>query len=195
MDVFLLKVLGASLAFGLAVLNLVIMLQLYGKVRLFPWTPESLAWWHRRQGDVILVLFGLIAYHCVKYGYIDPASPRVLSHSVLGSLALAMIALKFVAVRWVPRWMERIGVIGGALFAATTGHRSHERPVVLRHLDPRRRAPRILTEPHLFNDANLLGRDLEAEAQRPVRLQMVAGPRNHQAASLVAILCAQTLMS
>ena len=113
MDVFLLKALGASLAFGLAVL--------YGKVRLFPWTPESLAWWHRRQGDVILVLFVLIAYHCVKYGYIDPASPRVLSHSVLGTLALAMIALKFLAVRWVPRWMERIAVIGGALFAATTG--------------------------------------------------------------------------
>lgn len=121
MDIFLLKALGASLAFGLAVLNLLIMLQLYGKVRLFPWTPESLAWWHRRQGDVILVLFVLIAYHCVKYGYIDPASPRVLSHSVLGSLTLAVIALKFVAVRWVPRWMERIAVIGGALFAATTG--------------------------------------------------------------------------
>jgi hypothetical protein len=97
------------------------MLQLYGKVRLFPWRPEALAWWHRRQGDVILVLFVLIAYHCVKYGYIDPTSLRVLSHSVLGSLALVMIALKFVAVRWVPRWMERIAVMGGALFAATTG--------------------------------------------------------------------------
>jgi hypothetical protein len=81
MDVFLLKVVGAALAFGLAVLNLLIMLQLYGKVRLFPWTPESLAWWHRRQGDVILVLFVVIAYHCVKYGYIDPASSRLSSHS------------------------------------------------------------------------------------------------------------------
>lgn len=121
MDVFLLKGLGASLAFGLAVLNLLIMLQLYAKVRLFPLTPESLAWWHRRQGDVILVLFVVIAYDCVKYGYIDPASPRVLSHSVLGSLTLAVIALKFVVVRWVPRWRERIVVIGGALFAATTG--------------------------------------------------------------------------
>lgn len=41
MDVILLKALGASLAFGLAVLNLLIMLQLYGKVRLFPWTPPG----------------------------------------------------------------------------------------------------------------------------------------------------------
>jgi len=70
------------------------MLQLYGTVRLFPWAPESLAWWHRRQGDVVLVLFIVIAYHCVKHGYIDPSTPRVLSHSVLGSLALALIALK-----------------------------------------------------------------------------------------------------
>ena len=57
MDVILLKALGASLAFVLAVLNLLIMLQLYGKISLFPWASEPLAWWHRRQGDVILVLF------------------------------------------------------------------------------------------------------------------------------------------
>ena len=81
MDVILLKAVGASLAFLLAVLNLLIMLQLYGKISLFPWASEPLAWWHRRQGDVILVFFVLIAYHCVRYGYIDPGSPRVLGHS------------------------------------------------------------------------------------------------------------------
>ncbi len=42
MDLIFLKTLGASLAFVLAVLNLVIMLQLYGKVRLFARAPESL---------------------------------------------------------------------------------------------------------------------------------------------------------
>ncbi|MBI2544875.1 MAG: hypothetical protein HYV92_10060 [Candidatus Rokubacteria bacterium] len=121
MDVILLKALGASLAFVLAVLNLLIMLQLYGKIRLFPWAPESLAWWHRRQGDVILVLFLLIAYHCVRYGYIDPASPRVLGHSILGGLTMAVIALKFLTVNWIPRLMERIALIGATLFVATTG--------------------------------------------------------------------------
>ncbi|MBI2154589.1 MAG: hypothetical protein HYU24_12935 [Candidatus Rokubacteria bacterium] len=121
MDVILLKALGSSLAFVLAVLNLLIMLQLYGKIRLFPWAPESLAWWHRRQGDVILVLFLLIAYHCVRYGYIDPASPRVLGHSILGGLTMAVIALKFLTVNWIPRLMERIALIGATLFVATTG--------------------------------------------------------------------------
>ncbi len=119
--IILLKALGASVAFVLAVLNLLIMLQLYGKIRLFPWAPESLAWWHRRQGDVILVLFVLIAYHCVKYGYVDPDSPRVLSHSILGSLTMAVITLKFLTVRWIPRLMERIAIIGATLFVATTG--------------------------------------------------------------------------
>ena len=121
MDVILLKALGASLAFVLAVLNLLIMLQLYGKIRLFPWASESLAWWHRRQGDVILVLFVLIAYHCVRYGYVDPDSPRVLGHSILGSLTMAVITLKFLTVRWIPRLMERIAIIGATLFVATTG--------------------------------------------------------------------------
>ncbi len=121
MDIILLKALGASLAFVLAVLNLLIMLQLYGKIRFFPWAPESMAWWHRRQGDVILVLFVLIAYHCVKYGYVDPGSPRVLSHAILGSLTMAVITLKLLTVRWIPRLMDHIAVIGATLFVATTG--------------------------------------------------------------------------
>ncbi len=121
MDVIFLKALAASLAFGLAVLNLLIMLQLYGKLHLFPWASDSLAWWHRRQGDVILVVFVLIAYHCVRYGYIDPGSPRVLGHSILGSLTLAAIVLKVLTVRWIPRLMERIAIIGASLFVATAG--------------------------------------------------------------------------
>lgn len=121
MDIILLKALGASAAFVLAVLNLLIMLQLYGKIRLFPWASESLAWWHRRQGDVILVFFILIAYHCVRYGYIDPGSPRVLSHSILGSLTMAVITLKLLTVRWIPRLMDHITMIGATLFVATTG--------------------------------------------------------------------------
>jgi hypothetical protein len=115
------KSLGASVAFVLAVLNLLIMLQLYGKIRLFSGAPQFLARWHRRQGDVILVLFVLIAYNCVTRGYVDPDSPRVLAHAVLGSLTLAVITLKFVTVNWIPRLMERIAIIGASLFVATTG--------------------------------------------------------------------------
>lgn len=121
MDFLFWKSLGASVAFVLAVLNLLIMLQLYGKIRLFSGAPAFLARWHRRQGDVILVLFVLIAYNCVTRGYVDPGSPRVLAHAVLGSLTLAVIALKFVTVNWIPRLMNHIAVIGATLFVATTG--------------------------------------------------------------------------
>lgn len=121
MDFLFWKSLGASVAFLLAVLNLLIMLQLYGKIRLFSGAPAFLARWHRRQGDVILVLFVLIAYNCVTRGYVDPGSPRVLAHAVLGSLTLAVIALKFVTVNWIPRLMNHIAVIGATLFVATTG--------------------------------------------------------------------------
>ena len=121
MDFLFWKSLGASVAFLLAVLNLLIMLQLYGKIRLFSGAPAFLARWHRRQGDVILVLFVVIAYNCVTRGDVDPGSPRVLAHAVLGSLTLAVIALKFVTVNWIPRLMNHIAVIGATLFVATTG--------------------------------------------------------------------------
>lgn len=120
LDFLFWKSLGASVAFGLAVLNLLIMLQLYGKIRLFSGAPEFLARWHRRQGDVILVLFVLIAYNCVTRGYVDPGSPRVLAHATLGSLTLAVITFKFITVNWIPRLMTHIAVIGATLFVVTT---------------------------------------------------------------------------
>jgi hypothetical protein len=70
---------------------------------------------------VILLLFLAIAYHCVRYGYIDPGSPRILSHAVFGSLTLAVITLKLLTVRWIPRLMRWIAVIGASLFVVTTG--------------------------------------------------------------------------
>jgi len=115
------KSVGASVAFALAVLNLLIMLQLYRKIRLFPGQAAFLARWHRRQGDVILVLFVSIAYNCVTRGYVDPAQPRVLAHATLGGLTLATITFKFVTVNWIPRLMDHIAVIGATLFTLTTG--------------------------------------------------------------------------
>ena len=120
LDFLFWKSLGASVAFGLAVLNLLIMLQLYGKIRLFSGAPEFLARLHRRQGDVILVLFVLIAYNCVTRGYVDPGSPRVLAHATLGSLTLAVITFKFITVNWTPPLMTDVAVIGATPFVVTT---------------------------------------------------------------------------
>ena len=57
MDPIAIKVTAASVAMVLAVLQALIMAQLYGKAKIFSLSSEALAIWHRRQGDVILALF------------------------------------------------------------------------------------------------------------------------------------------
>lgn len=121
MDIILLKSSLAALAFILAVIQVLLMLQLYGKIRLFPGSAETLAWWHRREGDLLLLIFIAIAYHCVTQAVIDPFSSRVVSHAVLGSLLLAVIFFKVVVVRWLARVMPYIAWVGSALLLLVTG--------------------------------------------------------------------------
>lgn len=121
MDIILLKSSLAALAFILAVIQVLLILQLYGKIRLFPGSAETLTWWHRREGDLLLLIFIAIAYHCVTQAFFDPFSSRVVSHAVLGSLLLAVIFFKVVVVRWLARVMPYIAWVGSALFLLVTG--------------------------------------------------------------------------
>lgn len=121
MDIILVKSMLATLAFALAVLNLLIMGQLYGKLHLFPLTPEILGRWHCRQGDVILPLFIFVAYHCLTQATVDPKDWRVLAHAVFGGAVLALILFKVLVVRFLPRVMPSIAIIGSALFISTAG--------------------------------------------------------------------------
>ena len=121
MDIILVKAILATLAFTLAVLNLLIMGQLYGKLHLFRLAPQTLSRWHRRQGDLILLLFLFIAYHCLTAATVDPKDWRVLAHAILGVTLLALIVFKVVVVRFLPRVMTYIAVIGSALFLSTAG--------------------------------------------------------------------------
>ncbi len=121
MNILPVKALVATLAVALAFLNLLIMGQLYGKLRLFPFVPEALSRWHRRQGDVILLLFLFVAYHCLTGATVDPRDWRVLAHAIFGSTVLALILSKVVVVRFLPRVMAYIGIIGSVLFVSTAG--------------------------------------------------------------------------
>lgn len=121
MDIIFVKSILATLAFALALLNLLIMGQLYGKIHLFPLRPKTLSHWHRRQGDVILLLFIFVAYHCLTEATVDPKDWRVLAHAVFGSAVLALILFKVMVVRFLPRLMPSIANIGSALFVSTTG--------------------------------------------------------------------------
>ena len=121
MDIILIKASLAALAFILAVVQVLLMLQLYGKIRIFPGSPSTLAWWHRREGDLLLLIFVAIAYHCVTLAFIDRESSRVVSHAIFGSLLLAVILFKVIVVRWLPGVMPYIAWIGSALFIVATG--------------------------------------------------------------------------
>ena len=121
MEIILIKASLAAIALILAVMQVLLMLQLYGKVRIFPGSPETLAWWHRREGDLLLLIFVAIAYHCVTRASIDPSSSRVFYHAIFGSLLLTVIIFKVLVVRWLPRVMPYIAWIGSALFIVATG--------------------------------------------------------------------------
>ncbi len=121
MDIIFVKASLATLALILAVIQVLLMLQLYGKVRIFPGAPATLARWHRREGDLLLLIFVFIAYHCVTRAVIDRDSSRIISHATFGSLLLTVIFFKLVVVRWLPNVMPYVAWIGSALFILVTG--------------------------------------------------------------------------
>ncbi len=123
-DFVLLKVILASLAFLLGVLNLLVMLEMMQKIRLFGLPYETLSLWHRRQGDVIAALLALTAAMCVKYFVLEGEpewdSPRVAGHMLFAGLALLLVAgkLLIVNIRKLQRGYRYIDYIGASLFAS-----------------------------------------------------------------------------
>jgi hypothetical protein len=121
MDLIAIKVTAASLAMVLVLLQGLIMLQLYGKARIFGLRAETLARWHRRQGDVLLVLFLLVAYQCVTKASVDWGDWRPVAHAIFASLVLVLIVGKLLMVQAFPRAMKFVTAAGLALFVSALG--------------------------------------------------------------------------
>lgn len=121
MDIALIKSLLTAGAFALGVLNVLLMLQLFGKLSLFRISTRTLQIWHRANGLAVLVIFGFVAFHCIRIWPFAPGTARIWLHAAFGTLGLLLIALKVTAVRWVPRLIDGIVWIGTALFIAITG--------------------------------------------------------------------------
>jgi hypothetical protein len=121
MDLIALKVMAASVAMILVVLQGLIMLQVYGKPQLFPVRMKTLTAWHRRQGDVLLVLFALVAYQCVTKAAVDWGDWRVVAHAASAMVALAAIVAKLLMVQVFPRAQRYITAVGITLFIAALG--------------------------------------------------------------------------
>jgi uncharacterized integral membrane protein len=121
MDLIAIKVAAASVAAVLVILQGLIMLQLYGKARIFHLRTGTLAAWHRRQGDVLFVLFVLVAYQCVTKASVDWEDWRPAAHAILASLALALAVGKLLMVQAFPRAMKFVTAAGIALFISALG--------------------------------------------------------------------------
>ena len=122
MDFVLGKVMLTTLAFLLGVLNLLVMLEMMQKVKVFGLPYEALSRWHRRQGDVIAVLFFVTAAMCLKFfvleGEPDWGSPRVAAHMLFAAVILVLVAAKLCIVN-IPKLRggyRYIDYLGASLF-------------------------------------------------------------------------------
>lgn len=121
MDLIAIKVTAASVAMVLAVLQALIMAQLYGKAKIFSLSSEALAVWHRRQGDVILALFLFVAYQCVTKASIDWEDWRPVAHALFASIAVILVVGKLLMVQAFPRAMRFVTAVGITLFVSAMG--------------------------------------------------------------------------
>ncbi len=121
MDFIAIKVTAATVAMIAVILQGLLALQLYGKATLFPVRTATLRTWHRRQGDALLVLFVLIAYHCVTRTVVNWRDWRPVVHAVSAVLAIAAVILKVLMVQAFPRSLRYVTPIGLTLFLAALG--------------------------------------------------------------------------
>jgi len=111
----------ASLAFLLAIVQLVSAMVMYGR---FPGVHRAPAWiggLHRWSGRVAVLVTVPVAVHCLyALGFAD-YEPRVLAHSILGCFFYGAFATKMVVVgaREAPGWA--LPVVGGLVFSGLTG--------------------------------------------------------------------------
>ena len=118
------KVVITSVAFVLGVLNLLVMLEMMQKIKLFGLPYKTMSRWHRRQGDVILVLFFMAAGMCI-YFFVIKGEPewrdwRVAGHLIFAPLALLLILSKvlIVNVKRLKKGYRYIDYIGASLFTS-----------------------------------------------------------------------------
>jgi hypothetical protein len=123
-DTIQLKVWFATAAVILAVVQVLLALRIYGKLRWPRTAPPWLGDAHRLTGVVALALTLPVAYHCLwSLGFqsVDmagEASTRVLIHSITGCFFYGAFVTKVLCVRMrgLPGWM--LPVIGGLVFSA-----------------------------------------------------------------------------
>ncbi|WP_250557155.1 DUF6529 family protein [Pseudonocardia lacus] len=111
----------ASLAFLLAIVQLVSAMVMYGRLPGVSRAPAWIGGLHRWSGRVAVLVTVPVAVHCLyALGFAD-YEPRVLVHSILGCFFYGAFVTKMVVLSAprAPGWV--LPVMGGLVFSALTG--------------------------------------------------------------------------
>lgn len=107
----------ASVAFVLAVVQLISALVMYGRIPVR--APSWIGTLHRWSGRVAVLLTVPVAVHCLFALGFQGGEPRVLVHSLFGCFFYGAFAAKMLVLRArTPSWT--LPVLGGAVFTALT---------------------------------------------------------------------------
>lgn len=106
----------ASVLFGLALVQLLLALWMYGRLPVLAAAPRRVRTSHRVVGWAAFLLSVPIAYHCVRTYGVETTSTRVFLHSVAGCALYGAIVAKVLVVRSrrLPGWM--LPAAGSILF-------------------------------------------------------------------------------
>ena len=107
----------ATIAFVLAVVQLVSALVMYGRIPVR--APSWIGGLHRWSGRAAVLVTVPVAVHCLYALGFQGGEPRVLVHSLFGCFFYGAFAAKMLVLRArVPNWT--LPVLGGAVFSALT---------------------------------------------------------------------------
>ena len=108
----------ASIAAMLAVVQVLLAMRLYGKLKWPKTVPSWLGDAHRLTGTLAFLVTLPVAYQCLWSLGFQSGSTRVLIHSIVGCIFYGAFVTKVLAVRLhgLPNWT--LPVVGGLVFAA-----------------------------------------------------------------------------
>lgn len=111
----------ATAAFGLALVQLISALWIWGRLPGVGQAPVQVAVAHRWTGTVAFLLTLPVAYHCLWALGFQETTNRVLAHSLLGCGFYGAMTTKLLLLRSrrLPGWV--LPLAGGSLVATLTG--------------------------------------------------------------------------
>jgi hypothetical protein len=112
MSLLMVKSILATVVLGLAIAQALMGLRLRGYLKSLPLPLRRLSGWHRRNGDVTLILTVIVAIICVTSLGFSLYSPRVRLHALLGTLAALIMFLKVIIARRFHTYLRHTLLLG-----------------------------------------------------------------------------------